>query len=66
MASCCDPRFGAREMERAIDRLLVQPLGRALLEGRIGEGALVRVDAADGGLVLADEAATRPVRNGGG
>ncbi len=50
-----------REMERAIDRLLAQPLGRALLEGRFAEGTTVRVDAGDGELLLDDAERTRPV-----
>ena len=37
--------LGAREMERAIERLLVQPLGRLLLEGRFQSGARIRVIA---------------------
>ncbi len=49
-----DPRFGAREMERAIDRLLIRPLSTALLEGRFPEGARVAVDVLDGQLVLED------------
>ena len=49
------PRFGAREMERAIDRLVVQPLGRALIEGRFGDGTMVRVEARDGELVLLED-----------
>jgi ATP-dependent Clp protease ATP-binding subunit ClpC len=58
------PQFGAREMERAIDRLLVQPLGKALLEGRFAEGTTVRVDAGDGELVLEDAQRTRPANLG--
>ena len=37
--------LGAREMERAIERLLVQPLGRLLLEGRFQSGVRIRVIA---------------------
>jgi ATP-dependent Clp protease ATP-binding subunit ClpC len=54
-----DPTFGAREMERAFDRLLVQPLARALLEGRIFKGSRVRADACDGVLVLRDSGSSR-------
>lgn len=39
-------------MERAADRLLVQPLGKALLEGRISEGAVRRVNGQDDALVF--------------
>ena len=56
------PRFGAREIERAIDRLVVQPLGKALLEGRFAEGTMVRVDAGDGELVLEDAQRTRTAK----
>jgi len=47
-----DPDFGAREMERTLDRLLAQPLGKALLEGRFPPGSAVRVNARDEELVL--------------
>lgn len=47
-----DPQYGAREMERTVERLLVQPLGRALLSGRFSEGATICVDARGGHLVL--------------
>ena len=49
-----DPQYGAREMERVIDRLLVQPLGKALLAGHFAEGTTARVDAHNGELVLED------------
>ncbi len=45
-----DRRSGARNMERTIDRLLVQPLSKALLEGRFSEGSRLRVKAAGGSL----------------
>ncbi|MSR64894.1 MAG: ATP-dependent Clp protease ATP-binding subunit [Verrucomicrobiae bacterium] len=47
-----DPELGAREMERTVDRLLVQPLGKALLERRFAEGATVRVDARGNEMVM--------------
>ncbi len=52
-------QYGAREMERAVERLVVHPLGQALLEGRFLQGARVQVDAQDGELVLLDKGATR-------
>jgi hypothetical protein len=55
------PRFGAREMERTIDRLLIQPLGKALLEGGFAEGTTVRVDVSDSKLILEDAQLTRAV-----
>jgi ATP-dependent Clp protease ATP-binding subunit ClpC len=42
---------GARALEQAVERLLVQPLGRELLTGRLPDGASIRVEAADGALV---------------
>ncbi|WP_344437473.1 ATP-dependent Clp protease ATP-binding subunit [Kitasatospora nipponensis] len=47
-----DPGAGARALEGAVDRLLVQPLGRALLAGSVLAGAVVRADAEGGELVL--------------
>ena len=56
-----DPNFGAREMERTVERLLVEPLGKALLEGRFAQGATVHVDATDGALLFdEDPGRTRP------
>jgi ATP-dependent Clp protease ATP-binding subunit ClpB len=47
-----DPTFGARPLRRAIQRLVGDPLARALLEGRYGEGDTVLVDAEHGEIVL--------------
>jgi ATP-dependent Clp protease ATP-binding subunit ClpB len=47
-----DPVYGARPLKRAIQRSLQDPLALMLLEGRLGEGERVRVDAGDGGLVI--------------
>jgi ATP-dependent Clp protease ATP-binding subunit ClpB len=41
-----DPVFGARPLKRAIQRLLQDPLATAILEGQVGEGEHVVVDAA--------------------
>ena len=38
-----------------IQRQLVDKLALKILEGEFGEGDLVRIDAADGGLVFAEE-----------
>jgi ATP-dependent Clp protease ATP-binding subunit ClpB len=40
-----DPAFGARPLKRAIQRLVENPLARALLEGRFPPGSTIRVDA---------------------
>lgn len=42
-----DARSGARALEQAVERGLVQPLGRALLAGRFPDGATVAVSATD-------------------
>ncbi len=47
-----DPAMGARQMERTIDRLIVQPLARSILEGRYPPGAVVSVGVREGTLVL--------------
>ena len=52
-----DPTYGARPLKRVIQKHLVDPLARAILEGRFKEGDVVRVTAQDGELVLTAEAA---------
>jgi ATP-dependent Clp protease ATP-binding subunit ClpB len=52
-----DPAYGARPLKRAIQRLVENPLALRLLEGDFAEGDTVRVDAADGELVFARQAA---------
>jgi ATP-dependent Clp protease ATP-binding subunit ClpB len=54
-----DPTYGARPLKRVIQKRLVDPLALAILEGRFAPGDVVRVDAADGEIVLepAQEAA---------
>ena len=47
-----DPTYGARPLKRVIQKRLVDRLALALLEGEYREGDRVRVDAADGELVL--------------
>ena len=47
-----DPTYGARPLKRVIQKRLVDPLALAILEGRFATGDTVRVDAADGELVL--------------
>ena len=41
-----DPTYGARPLKRALQRLVENPLAKALLEARFAEGDTVRVDAA--------------------
>jgi ATP-dependent Clp protease ATP-binding subunit ClpB len=47
-----DPTYGARPLKRVIQKRLVDPLALAILEGRFASGDVVRVDAAEGELVL--------------
>jgi len=48
-----DPTYGARPLKRVIQKRLVDPLAMAILEGRFVTGDTVKVDAAEGELVLA-------------
>jgi ATP-dependent Clp protease ATP-binding subunit ClpB len=47
-----DPTYGARPLKRVIQKRLVDPLALAILEGRFVAGDTIKVDAADGELVL--------------
>jgi ATP-dependent Clp protease ATP-binding subunit ClpB len=47
-----DPVYGARPLKRTIQRTLQDPLARLILEGKVGEGDTVKVDAGDGGLLI--------------
>ncbi|OIQ92755.1 chaperone protein ClpB [mine drainage metagenome] len=47
-----DPAWGARPLKRVIQRSLQNPLAGLLLEGRIADGAVVKVSADDQGLTL--------------
>jgi ATP-dependent Clp protease ATP-binding subunit ClpB len=47
-----DPTYGARPLKRVIQKRLVDQLALAILEGRFVDGDTVKVDAADGELVL--------------
>src|SRR5215210_637801 len=48
-----DPTYGARPLKRVIQKHLVDRLALAILKGEFREGDTVRVDAADGELLLA-------------
>ncbi len=54
-----DPVYGARPLKRVIQRELQNPLAQAILEGRIPDGAVVRVSAGENGLVIAEGAAAK-------
>jgi ATP-dependent Clp protease ATP-binding subunit ClpC len=45
-----DPEFGARPLQRTIQRLVENPLSRMLLDGAIAEGDAATVGVVDGGL----------------
>jgi ATP-dependent Clp protease ATP-binding subunit ClpB len=47
-----DPIYGARPLRRYISHEVETRIGRALLSGAVLEGATIRVDAADGELVV--------------
>ena len=47
-----DPVYGARPLKRAVQKYLQDPLADAILAGTVHDGATVRVDEGDGGLVL--------------
>ncbi len=47
-----DPTYGARPLKRVIQKRLVDQLALAILEGRFVAGDTVKVDAAEGELVL--------------
>jgi ATP-dependent Clp protease ATP-binding subunit ClpB len=47
-----DPVYGARPLKRTIQRSLQDPLARMILEGRIGDGDTVTVDAGESGLLI--------------
>ena len=40
--------YGAREMERAIQRLIVQPLGKAILSGQVSSGETIPISVEGG------------------
>jgi ATP-dependent Clp protease ATP-binding subunit ClpB len=55
-----DPTYGARPLNRVIQKQLVDKLALRLLEGEFAEGDRVRVDASDGELTFAKAKPARP------
>ncbi len=55
-----DPTYGARPLKRALQRLVENPLAKALLDGGFGEGDAIRIDAADGELLFEKAVAAEP------
>ncbi len=47
-----DPVYGARPLKRVIQRRLQDPLAQLILEGKISEGAEVKVSAGKAGLIV--------------
>jgi ATP-dependent Clp protease ATP-binding subunit ClpB len=47
-----DPAYGARPLKRTIQRLVLDPLARRVLEGEFGEGDTVVIDADGGSLAF--------------
>ena len=45
-----DPSYGARPLKRAIQKEIENPLGRMILEGKVREGEMVKVDKGTLGL----------------
>ena len=49
-----DPVYGARPLKRVIQRELQNPLAQQILEGKIPDGATVRITASPLGLVIGE------------
>ncbi len=47
-----DPVFGARPLKRVIQRSLQDPLAQLILEGKVEDGAVVKVSAGKRGLII--------------
>jgi ATP-dependent Clp protease ATP-binding subunit ClpC len=43
-----EPRYGARPMAQAVERMIAEPLGRMIIDGEIKDGSKVVVSAEDG------------------
>ncbi|MFW2391464.1 MAG: ATP-dependent chaperone ClpB [Methyloceanibacter sp.] len=52
-----DPAYGARPLKRVIQKYVQDPLAEQILEGKIRDGATVKVGVKDGGLTFNGEAA---------
>jgi len=62
-----DPAYGARPLKRSIQRLIENPLARALLENRFAPGTTIKVDAdpASGTLLFTSESGEAVVATAG-
>ncbi len=43
-----DPAFGARPLKRVVQRLVENPLAMMIVDGQVGDGTVVRLEAGDG------------------
>jgi ATP-dependent Clp protease ATP-binding subunit ClpA len=50
-----DPAYGARPLKRAIQRIVLDPLARKVLEGEFREGDMVLVDAEGDSIVFSKQ-----------
>ncbi|MCY4311588.1 MAG: AAA family ATPase, partial [Rhodospirillaceae bacterium] len=50
-----DPAYGARPLKRVIQKSLQNPLATQILEGKVADGATVKVAVKTGGLSITDE-----------
>lgn len=50
-----DPAYGARPLKRAIQRIILDPLARNVLEGEFREGDMVLVDAKGDSIVFSKQ-----------
>ena len=55
-----DPAYGARPLKRTIQKLVLDPLARRVLEGEFGEGDTVTIHAEFGALVFRKAAVAAP------
>jgi ATP-dependent Clp protease ATP-binding subunit ClpB len=55
-----DPTYGARPLKRALQRLVENPLAKALLEGGFVEGDAIRIDAREGEFLFEKAVAAEP------
>jgi ATP-dependent Clp protease ATP-binding subunit ClpB len=47
-----DPRYGARPLKRAIQKLIETPIARMILDGKVKDGSTVTIDCLDGALTF--------------
>lgn len=52
MSQGFNEEYGAREMERTIDRMLAKPLSKEILEGKVGSGATLLISSKAGALTF--------------